>query len=205
MSRDLIVRNKHIIKTPLSINDLIDESTYAFGTLDEYDRMTEFGKIGDGPVVVYDRDHIGRGVQIEELSKKQLKLSLPLPATAFDIDVLYYLAQRAAKLWGNNSIIDPDWGNRISLDDIDTQKKADYKSSISILASWPSTDSGPISLPCALLPISIDGKTLESFGSETNYDSFAQYLHERQEIGAHYTTRVLAWGEPLENELRCFP
>lgn len=137
MSRDLIVRNKHIIKTPLSINDLIDESTYAFGTLDEYDRMTEFGKIGDGPVVVYDRDHIGRGVQIEESSKKQLKLSLPLPATAFDIDVLYYLAQRAAKLWGNNSIIDPDWGNRISLDDIDTQKKADYKSSISILPFKP--------------------------------------------------------------------
>ena len=80
MSRDLIVRNNHLIKKPLSIDDLVYGSTYAYGTLDEYDRMVEFDKIGDGPVVVYDRDHIGRGVQIEELSKKQVKLSLPLPA-----------------------------------------------------------------------------------------------------------------------------
>ena len=155
MSRDLIVRNNHLIKNPLSINDLIDGSTYAYGTLDEYDRMVEFDKIGDGPVIVYDRNHIGRGVQIEELSKKQIKLSLPLPATAFDIDVLYYLARRAAERWGNNVIIDPDWKIRISLDDIDTQKKADYGSSIGILASWPSSSPGPTSLPCALFPISL--------------------------------------------------
>ena len=88
MSRDLIVRNNRLIKKPLSVNDLIYGSTYAYGTLDEYDRMVEFDKIGDGPVVVYDRDHIGRGVQIEELSKKQVKLSLPLPATTYDINVL---------------------------------------------------------------------------------------------------------------------
>ena len=140
MSRDLIVRNNRLIKKPLSVNDLIYGSTYAYGTLDEYDRMVEFDKIGDGPVVVYDCDHIGRGVQIEELSKKQVKLSLPLPATTYDINVLYYLARRAAELWGNNVIIDPDWETRISLDDIDTPKKADYGSSIKILASWPSSD-----------------------------------------------------------------
>ncbi|MBO7604375.1 MAG: DUF4299 family protein [Bacteroidales bacterium] len=159
--------------------------------MDEYDRMVEFDKIGDGPVVVYDRDHIGRGVQIEELSKKQVKLSLPLPATTYDINVLYYLARRAAELWGNNVIIDPDWENRISLDDIDTPKKADYGSSIKILASWPSSDPGPTCLPCALFPICIESKTLEAFGSETNYDAFAQYLHERQKIDAYYTRGLL--------------
>ena len=191
MSRDLIVRNNHLIKKPLSIDDLVYGSTYAYGTLDEYDRMVEFDKIGDGPVVVYDRDHIGRGVQIEELSKKQVKLSLPLPATAYDIDVLFHLAQRAAELWGNNLIIDPDYESRINLDDIGSQKKADYESSIGILASWPSSDPGPTCLPCALFPISVENKTLEAFGSETNYDVFAQYLHERQKIDAYYTRGLL--------------
>ena len=191
MSRDLIVRNNHLIKKPLSINDLIDGSTYAYGTLDEYDRMVEFDKIGDGPLIVYDRNHIGRGVQIEELSKKQIKLSLPLPATAYDIDVLYYLARKAAERWGNNVIIDPDWENRFGLNDIDTHKKADYGSSIKILASWPLSDPGTTCLPCALFPISIENKSLGAFGSETNYDGFARYLHERQEIDAYYTRGLL--------------
>ena len=192
MAKILITRNNNLIKKALSLDELIAGSGYSFGTLDEYNRMVEFGAIGNGPIVVYDCKHIGRGVEILELSKKQLKLSLPLPATAYDIDVLYYLARRAAELWECRVINDPEGDiRRISLDDVDAHKKADYDSNIRILANWFSLDPGVTMLPCAMFPISIEGKTLESFGSELSYDGFAKYLHERQENDAYYTRGLL--------------
>lgn len=192
MSRDLTIRNDAFLKKALSLEKLIEGSNLSYGTMDGQDRMEKLRTIGDGPVVVFDQDHIGRGVQVTEISRKSLKLSLPLPATSYDIDALYLLAGRAAALWSRSRVEDPDNDRVISPSEMEEHRKADYRSNIEILSKLHSTPSEPVTLPCAFFPISIEGETLSSFASEKTYGGFARYLHERQETGAFFSCGIIA-------------
>lgn len=185
MSREICIKNPRLIKKSLPIESILEGSPYEYGIIDEYDRMTDFGVVGECTTVV-DRDHIGRGVQIlNPENKKEIQLSLPLPATSYDFRVLYTLAKRVAQLWGANNIIDLDYDKKVSIDDLDNQIKMDCEDCIRLLADEGRyTDT--VVLPCALFPISFKPEALQAFGDADHYDAFADYLHEKQSIGAWF-------------------
>ena len=185
MSREICIKNPRLIKKSLPIESLFEGLPYEYGVTDENYRMTDFGEIGEC-LTVFDRNHIGRGVQITDPeNKKEIQLNLPLPATSFDIDILYTLAKRIAQLWGANYIIDNDYDKKVSIDDLDSQKKMDCDGCIRVLANEGRTNDTVV-LPCALFPISFKPELLQAFGDTDHYDAFAEYLHEKQSIGAWF-------------------
>lgn len=68
MALEISVRNSRLIKRPLSVNEIIGNSNWSYGTFDEHFRLVE-GEADHGVFVVYDKDCIGRGVQFLELSE----------------------------------------------------------------------------------------------------------------------------------------
>ena len=93
MAREIKIKNHKFIKKALDIKTVLEGLNYGYGVMDENCRMAEWDSVGNGLVTIYDRDHIGRGVEIVDINnKKESELSLPMPATSYDVDVLYTLA-----------------------------------------------------------------------------------------------------------------
>lgn len=192
MARIIHIKNSKLIKRKLSVQEMLSGLSYHFGTQDEYGRMAELDAIGQGPVIVYDDNHIGRGVQIVEANKKFVKLALPFPSTRYDVEVFYNLAYNIARQWSSKSIVDVDYEQDVLLQDIDSLKERDIETNIELLSNADSFKFDVVLIHSAFHPISIDSQTLQSFGTKESYALFADYLHSRQEIGAYYCRAVIA-------------
>lgn len=166
--------------------------SYHFGTQDEYGRMAQLDAIGNGPVIVYDDHHIGRGVQIVKANNKFVELALPIPSTSYDVEVFYNLANNIARQWSSKSIVDVDYEQDVLLPDIDSLKERDIEKNIEFLNNADSFKLDVFQLPSAFHPISIESHILQSFGTREAYALFADYLHSRQEIGAYYCRALTA-------------
>lgn len=86
MARELFIRNSRLLKKPLSMSDIVSGHKWSYGTLDDHGRLDE-GKIyNNGPLIIYDTEKIGRGIQIlDHDSSKEIHLALVLPATEGDV------------------------------------------------------------------------------------------------------------------------
>ena len=125
MARVIHIKNFKLIKRKLSVQEMLSGLSYHFGTQDEYGRMAQLDVIGNGPVIVYDDHHIGRGVQIVEANNKFVELALPIPSTSYDVEVFYNLANNIARQWSSKSIVDVDYEQDVLLTDIDSLKIED--------------------------------------------------------------------------------
>ena len=192
MARIIRVKNLKLIKQKLSVQEMLSGLSYHFGTQDEYGRMAELDAIGNGPVIVYDDNHIGRGVQIVESSNKFVELALPFPSTSYDVEVFYNLAKNIARQWSSKSVVDVDFEQDVPLPDIDSLIDRDDEKNIEFLSKADSFKLDVFQLPSAFHPISIDSETLKSFGTKETYSLFADYLHSRQEVGAYYCRALTA-------------
>ena len=192
MARIIRIKNSKLFKRKLSVQEMLSGLSYYFGTQDEYGRMAELDAIGNGPVIVYDDNHIGRGVQIVEANNKFVELALPFPSTSYDVDVFYNLANNTARQWSSKTIVDVDFEQDVPLTDIDSLKERDNEKNIEFLSNADSFKLDVFLLPSAFHPISIDSQTLKSFGTKETYSLFADYLHSRQKIGAYYCRALTA-------------
>ena len=192
MARIIRIKNFKLIKRKLSIQEMLSGLSYHFGTQDEYGRMAELDTVGNGNVIVYDDNHIGRGVQIVEANNKLVELALPFPSTSYDVEVFYNLARNIARQWSSKSIVDVDYGQDVLLPDIDSLKERDIEKNIELLSNENSFKFDVFQLPSAFHPIGMDSQTLQSFGTKETYALFADYLHSRQKIGAYYCRPLIA-------------
>ena len=105
MALEISVRNSRLIKRPLSVNEIICNSNWSYGTFDEHFRLVE-GEADHGVFVVYDKDCIGRGVQfLDSKSSREIGLCLLLPATEGDVRMIYEIAEKIARLWKSDHIL----------------------------------------------------------------------------------------------------
>ena len=192
MARVIHIKNFKLIKRKLSVQEMLSGLSYHFGTQDEYGRMAQLDAIGNGPVIVYDDHHIGRGVQIVEANNKFVELALPIPSTSYDVEVFYNLANNIARQWSSKSIVDVDYEQDVLLPDIDSLKERDIEKNIEFSSNAGSFKFYVFQLPSAFHPISIESHILQSFGTREAYALFADYLHSRQEIGAYYCRALTA-------------
>jgi hypothetical protein len=191
MARELFIRNSRLLKRPLSMSDVVSGRKWSYGTLDDHGRLEE-GKISNnGPLVIYDTENIGRGIQIlGHDSGKEIHLALVLPATEGDVRMLYDVAKRIAELWKSKHIsVD---GDIEEVSNLDHCIAFDIKTHISVLrnARRIFNESEYLNLACATLPVCISIEQLESFADE--YNEFGHYLHEKQKIAAYKSAALFA-------------
>lgn len=191
MARELFIRNSRLLKRPLSMSDVVSGRKWSYGTLDDHGRLEE-GKISNnGPLVIYDTENIGRGIQIlDHDSGKEIHLALVLPATEGDVRMLYDVAKRIAELWKSKHIsVD---GDIEEVSNLDHCIDFDIKTHISVLrnARRIFNESEYLNLACATLPVCISIEQLVSFADE--YNEFGHYLHEKQKIAAYKSAALFA-------------
>ena len=191
MARELFIRNSRLLKKPISMSDIVSGHKWSYGTLDDHGRLDE-GKVdNNGPLIIYDKENIGRGIQILNYdSRKEIHLALVLPATEGDVRMLYDVAKRIAELW-KSKYISVD-GDKEDVSNLDHCIEFDIKTHKSVLrdARRIFNESEYVNLTCATLPISIPIEQLENFADD--YKEFGHYLHEKQKIAAYKSAPLFA-------------
>ena len=184
MAREIYIQNTHFFKKKLKETDFIGTENYTVSYLDQDMRQT-FEKSEASFTVIYNRDHIGRGVQIVDIDDKHtIHLAVSPPCTEEDIEVLYNVASRIAQKWNTSYIMIDD--NKVACSDIKRWKDRDISTNINILKNAQNvfqTDS--VELYCAVMPICIPTNQLQKYAD--NYDEFSTYLNEKQHIDAFYS------------------
>lgn len=191
MARELFIRNSRLLKKPLSMSDIVSGHKWSYGTLDDHGRLDK-GKIdNNGPLIIYDTENIGRGIQIlDHDSSKEIHLALVLPATEGDVRMLYEVAKRIAELWKSKQIsVD---GDKEDVSNLDHCIDFDIKTHKSVLRNARQIFNGSeyLNLACATLPVCISIEQLENFADD--YNEFGHYLHEKQMISAYKSAPLFA-------------
>ena len=191
MARELFIRNSRLLKKPLSMSEIVSGHKWSYGTLDDHGRLDK-GKIdNNGPLIIYDTENIGRGIQILNYdSGKEIHLALVLPATEGDVRMLYDVAKRIAELWKSKHItVD---GDKEDVSNLDHCIDFDIKTHKSVLrdARRIFNESEYLNLACATLPVCISTEQLENFADD--YKEFGHYLHEKQMISAYKSAPLFA-------------
>ena len=191
MARELFIRNSRLLKKPLSMSEIVSGHKWSYGTLDDHGRLDK-GKIdNNGPLIIYDTENIGRGIQILNYdSGKEIHLALVLPATEGDVRMLYDVAKRIAELWKSKHIsVD---GDKEDVSNLDHCIDFDIKTHKSVLRNARQIFNGSeyLNLACATLPVCISIEQLENFADD--YNEFGHYLHEKQMISAYKSAPLFA-------------
>ena len=189
MSRDISIKiNK---KQLFSITTVFNNLHYEYGISDNYYRLKQFGFFEDEYLTVFNPLHIGRGVQLLYSKEDTIfHLSLPMPASSFDIDVFYSLSKTIIQECDPCLMIDNDKGEYIHPNDLNILIQQDTKDSIQLLANWDKQKTGIWTLPCAYYPICFKTEELISYGDEKHYVDFSNYLHIKQSLGAYYSCPI---------------
>ena len=191
MARELFIRNSRLLKKPLSMSEIVSGHKWSYGTLDDHGRLDK-GKIdNNGPLIIYDKENIGRGIQILNYdSSKEIHLALVLPATEGDVRMLYDVAKRIAELW-KSKYISVD-GDKEDVSNLDHCIDFDIKTHKSVLRNARQIFNGSeyLNLACATLPVCISIEQLENFADD--YNEFGHYLHEKQMISAYKSAPLFA-------------
>ena len=191
MACDISIKNSRLFKSPLSISDIIGKENWVFGTSDDSGRMEEGKNDGSGPLVIYNPSSIGRGIQVLNIgNRKEIQLSLPLPATEDDVRMLFSTAERIASLWkAKNMIVDEE---EVMISDTAVHIERCLNANAGLFDTLKNELlSEYITLFCAVLPICVNKEDLAGFAAD--YKSFGQFLHKRQRIDAYLS--VALFGE----------
>ncbi len=185
MAREIIINNSRLFKKPVPIFDMIRDSNYGFGFPDPEGRITTNETDSNAPLIIFDNQHIGRGVQILDYANpKTVHLVLSLPSTEYDVKMLYSFAERIAKYWKTNTItIEKE---AVRLTDITRYQDYDLNMNIHLLGDAVSMFPENVCLYCATIPIWCSTKQLSSYADD--YNAFASFLHEKQDICAYLST-----------------
>lgn len=187
MAREIFIHNSRFLKQRLSIEDFIGDDNYEVSYLDQNMRLTT-EKSEACFTMIYDRDHIGRGVQIVNIEDKHtIHLAVNIPCTAEDVTMLYKVSLRLAQKWNAKYIMVDDY--KVDISDIEQWIDHDISMNINILKDSQSIfQSESTKLFCALLPISILTSQLQEFAND--YKSYSEYLNIRQQIDAFYSCPI---------------
>ncbi len=192
MGVDVRIKNRQIIKKALKIED-ITLGKYKYGSLDDYWRNT--GELAEGYNVLYDPNHIGRGMEFKWSNnlKDEIELRVNFLSTKYDIEMFYEVIRNILNVWKVKQF-DHD-ASTCTIDDLDALYQSskefnlDYMSNQDIVPD--KSESNIITIFGAMYPIDIDKKLIKSYGENEDEDGYANYLHNLQYPDAYYAVPII--------------
>ncbi|MBE5933811.1 MAG: DUF4299 family protein [Lachnospiraceae bacterium] len=186
MAIDIEIKQSGIIKRELNLQD-ITAGKYRYGVMDEYWRLDE-GSLDGENIVFYNPEHIGRGVEITWRPgiKDSITIRLPLPTTAYDVDMCFDIVRRICKTWKAKSFVHD--GEVVAVNEIDEYAYRHKVNIISILESMEEVDRDNSSriILCAKFPLKFNSYDLYQFGKNGDLEGFANLLHSKQVQDLYY-------------------
>lgn len=186
MAIDIEIKQSGIFKRELNIKD-IAAGKYKYGVMDEYWRLDE-GSLDGENIVIYNPEHIGRGMEITWRPgiKDSITIHLPLPTTAYDVDMCFDIVRRICKIWKAKSFLHD--GEVITVNEIDEYAYRHKENIISILKSMEDVDSDNSSriILCTKFPLKLTSHDLYQFGENGDLEGFANLLHSKQVQDLYY-------------------
>ena len=186
MGIDVRIKNGQLFKKPLKIED-VTLGKYKYGALDDYWRNTE--ELTEGYNVLYDPNHIGRGIEFlwSENLKDEIELKANFLSTKYDMEMFYEVIRNILHIWKAKSF-EHD-GSNCKESDIDEllriQKQFNLEQMSGIDQMNISTIFG------AMHPIDIDTERVKGYGDKGDEEGFAEYLHNLQCRDAYYVVPII--------------
>lgn len=191
MASQITIRSTAGVRRTLPF-EVLSEYDLGYGIHDAYGRLQE-DEIKNGPVVLYNPEHIGRGIEVNwnDNIRDEIHLSLPLPCTIHDIDVLYRVTARIMEYWQVNSFIQD--GNVFNLEVVDALKKMFIDYCIAALKETGDNRHGDsvIIYPAVKNPLYLSVPQLTEFGEDQDMEGFSLLLHQLQERDLYYASPIL--------------
>ena len=187
MSVEVVIKNKQLIKKPLTIQD-ITMGKYACGTSDQYMRNT--GEVKEGNLIVYNPKKIGRGIGIlpwKSDLKKEITLLAYSFSTRYDFELFYDIVGNIMRVWKTKHF--EQEGIKFSAEDLgrlcEEQKSAslDYMADIENILK---DDGNEITIFGAMFPLYVETRIIKRHGIARDEEEYADYLHSLQCMDAYY-------------------
>ncbi|MBR0235322.1 MAG: DUF4299 family protein [Clostridia bacterium] len=130
----------------------------------------------------------GRGFDItyDDEDRESVSLHLPIPAAPDEVSEFFYAVARVSKFWDYAPIVAD--GNKMSPEKFVSQlgefQRFNAHAATDMFIRIISGESGPTTLFCAIIPITIGAKEALSF--EGSIDNFASYLDQMQSDDFYY-------------------
>lgn len=184
MSIDIEITQKGLFKRNLDYNTIIGNLGYG---VYENNRLTE-GKIGDD-FIVYDKNHIGRGISVVcgKDEKNKVELRMLIPTCNEEIDVFYDIVERICSVW-KNSIIMQD-NEEIKLSDFsELRSKMKQFNENSLNSFLESSDTmNTLALFSAMWQLDVGQEERnEILASDDPMKAYSEWLHRLQKMDIYY-------------------
>ena len=187
MSVEVVIKNKQLIKKPLTIQD-ITMGKYACGSSDQYMRNT--GEVKEGDLIVYNPKKIGRGIGILPW-KSGLKTEITLLANSFstryDFELFYDVIGNIMRVWKTKHF--EQEGIKFSADDLGRLCEEQKSASLNLMADIENIlkdDGNEITIFGAMFPLYVETRIIKRLGIARDEEEYADYLHSLQCMDAYY-------------------
>jgi hypothetical protein len=181
---DVIIRNKKLIRKPLTISDVAGR--YAYGHMDDFFRYEE-GLI-KGTNIVFDKEHIGRGFEFDWTGddKNEIHLRLNFLATIYDIHIFYECIRNIMIVWGTKSFVQDDITFKLSeIPEIAERACQDNNRYLSMQKDM-SDKYGTIIILGAMNPVYVEPDMISDFVARGDSEGYAKMLHDKQAQDLYY-------------------
>lgn len=194
MGVDVTIRNKKLIKKPLTIADVAGGNPY--GHADEYFRL-EDGLI-QGTNIIYDKRHIGRGFEFVWTGddKNEISLRLNYLSTNYDIHLFYDCIRNIMTLWGAKEFTQDGSNYRLSdLDDCEA-RTCEYNMKYLSEQKERANEFGKTIILGAINPVVLECNAIAEFADKGDLEGYAMLLHNTQAQDLYYAVpRVYRIGQ----------
>lgn len=185
MSKEVKIKNgQGLFKKALDLGKICDSLGCGLGAMDEYFRISM--DVNGGPLVFFNPDCVGRGVQIYDYtSKSECRLVMNSPSAPQDVELLYRLIGVIAEQW-KAGYVTMD-GEKVLLSELESRKAKDHESNIKILSNARQLWKGNITVYGAYWPLVFTLDEMDAFSGKDGYDKFGKTLHDMLSLEAFYT------------------
>lgn len=184
MGVDVTIRNKKLIKRPLTIADVVGSNPY--GHADEYFRLED--GLTQGTNIVYDKRHIGRGFEFSWTGddKNEISLRLNYLSTNYDIHLFYECIRKIMTLWGAKEFTQDGSSYRLSdLDDCEA-RTCEYNMKYLSEQKERANEFGTTIILGAINPVVLECNAIAEYADKGELEGYAMLLHNTQVQDLYY-------------------
>lgn len=182
------IKQKQNEQTITSVEQLVSDNM-AYGFYEDIYCLIE-GETGN-PTVVFDTEHIGRGVEVE-IDEEHIFLDISVPATEADVELAFTLLDKALSLCGTTTFVfEEEDFTKEETEQLKSKIKAFQQKYLPMigeqLAEGPNKE---VVIYGAIHPIAFGPDELKQIG-ENDWQKYGDFLHQLQDLDVYIAKPIL--------------